>query len=279
MVGIQAKRMKNPVISKATSVKRVFEQPLRSYLERRRHDIRVRSETVRSIVETFSYDNVLDIGCGDGSISLPLLREGVHLTLLDFSASMVAIAKSRIPAAFHGNVAIRNADFMASSFPSNSYDLVLCLGLLAHVDSPEDFIAKAIDTVRPGGRIIIEFTDSHHFMWRLKGLLRHCAWPALQIGKLCGAWKPPDYRVNKLHLDRVVQMTKENGAELQSMFRYSAVPLPGIHRVLSQDMLYRMIRFTFGGWRSSRNSWLGNEYICLFTVPGARNGQRAGGVR
>ena len=58
--------------SKSPLVKAVFEDAGR-YLNRRRFDIRIRAETIGALVSGASFRNVLDIGCGDGSISLPLL--------------------------------------------------------------------------------------------------------------------------------------------------------------------------------------------------------------
>src|SRR5579863_9270615 len=130
------------IISKSASVKAVFEEPVRSYLERRRHDITIRSETVSSMMEGFEYHSLLDIGCGDGSISLPLLNQGVRMLLLDFSSSMLSLATSRVPPELEANVEIRNGDFMKEPLLPASYDIVLCLGLLAHVDSPEQFFKR-----------------------------------------------------------------------------------------------------------------------------------------
>ena len=56
----------------AVEVKALFEVP-EKYLGPRRYDIRVRVETVQQFTKTLHFDRVLDIGCGDGAISLPLL--------------------------------------------------------------------------------------------------------------------------------------------------------------------------------------------------------------
>jgi SAM-dependent methyltransferase len=52
-------------------------------------------ETVQELVRLSGDARVLDIGCGDGSISLPLLTGKTSLTLLDLSAKMLSIAKYR----------------------------------------------------------------------------------------------------------------------------------------------------------------------------------------
>src|ERR1039458_7265327 len=152
--------------SKSGLVKAAFERPQR-YLDKRRCDIRIRAETVRSFTAGQTFTRVLDVGCGDGSISLPLLSQATRMTLLDLSSGMASIAQSNVPQGFAENVEVRNEDFMTASFDSSCFDLIVCLGVLGHVDSPEEFIKKLSALLRPAGRLILEFTDSRHFMGRL----------------------------------------------------------------------------------------------------------------
>src|ERR1039458_272329 len=78
--------------SKSGLVKAAFERPQR-YLDKRRCDIRIRAETVRSFTAGQTFTRVLDVGCGDGSISLPLLSQATRMTLLDLSSGMASIAQ------------------------------------------------------------------------------------------------------------------------------------------------------------------------------------------
>ena len=59
--------------------------------------IPVRARIVRDWLSTTANSHVLDLGCGDGSISLPLLGAGNSLTLVDFSDRMLALAQSAAP--------------------------------------------------------------------------------------------------------------------------------------------------------------------------------------
>lgn len=81
---------------KSSLVRAVFEKPQR-YLTKRRFDIAIRAEIVQALVDGKKVRSVLDIGCGDGSLSLPLLSSKTKITLLDFSANMPAIARANIP--------------------------------------------------------------------------------------------------------------------------------------------------------------------------------------
>ena len=74
--------------------------------------MRIRIETVREFLKNPRFGHILDIGCGDGSISLPLLTTENRLTLLDMSEGMLARAKSGIPAGLSGSVETLKSDFM-----------------------------------------------------------------------------------------------------------------------------------------------------------------------
>ncbi len=164
--------------TKVNLVRSVFEEP-EWYFSRRAYDIRIRAETVQELASLGKGAHVLDIGCGDGSISLPLLTDQRRLTMLDLSTRMLSIAKSKVAARLLENVEIVNQDFMEATFTPGSFDLILCIGLLVHLVSPVDFIAKAVSLLKPDGSIIIECSDSSHFtlrllspVYKLKGLLR-----------------------------------------------------------------------------------------------------------
>lgn len=239
--------------SKVGHVRTFFEDP-RRYLPGRLFDVKVRAETVAEMLEGIEFKSVIDIGCGDGTISLPLLTAGKRLTLLDLSTSMTKLAQSNVPAGLQGNVTCVNQDFMQAKFEDGCFDVVVCIGVLAHVDSVPDFLGKVSRVLKPGGVLVLEFSDCKHFTGRL---LRG-------YQKLCALRKPRPYPLNALSIRRVRKWAAEQQLRIDSQFRYIQ-PLPFISRVMSQDAQYRMVRNIFGYAKRSRNAWLGNEYICLLT--------------
>ena len=104
------------------------------YLRRREFDIRIRAETVQDLTREGFFRHILDIGCGNGAISLPLLTKCVDLTLLDISTSMLSLAKDNTKAEFLSKVRLVNDDIMHAPLDPQYFDLVLCIGVLAHVD-------------------------------------------------------------------------------------------------------------------------------------------------
>jgi ubiquinone/menaquinone biosynthesis C-methylase UbiE len=241
--------------SKSALVKAVFEDA-GWYLTRREFDIRIRAETIKTLVSGVSVRNVLDIGCGDGSISLPLLNAKTTITLMDFSATMLLMARSKVPPELAANVRTRNEDFMAAPFDLASFDLIICVGVLAHVDSPDELLKKMATLLTPGGSVILQFTDSYHFIGRFSRAL----------GRLTAIVAPPRSPVNVTSRAQVGTLFDRHRFRVVSHFRYALPPLHGLAKIASQSFLYKMVRLVFGTVRRKRNSWLGNEHICLLAA-------------
>jgi|SRR5580700_6877631 2-polyprenyl-3-methyl-5-hydroxy-6-metoxy-1,4-benzoquinol methylase len=239
--------------SKTREVKKAFETP-EWYLDGTRENITIRTETVQEFLEGGKFDHILDIACGDATASTPLLTRSNRLTLLDISSGMLAHAQSKIPANLQSNVEIINEDFMKATLEPKSFDLIICLGMLAHVDSPAAVIAKIASLLRPNGTIIMESTDAGNVMSYL----------TIFHQKLASIRKPVPYHVNLLTRAEVVRMFGNHGIELCSIFRYTFSLFPGIHRVLDQKALYKVVRGMFGSSKKNRNAWLGKECIYLF---------------
>jgi ubiquinone/menaquinone biosynthesis C-methylase UbiE len=233
-------------------VRTLFDQRS-AYLDRRQLDIRLRRETVDRVIQGKHYGEILDIGCGDGSISIPLLNSKCRLTLLDVSPGMLSIARSRVPQEFSSQVKFVNQDFMQVPFEKNFFDLVICVGVLAHVVSPEDLIVKIASVLKPGGTLILECTNGHHFLDRLNQLRNHLAW----------LFHPPKYKMNILSATAIRKTSEKHGFKPLGEFRYG-LPLPGTGRFYSADGAYTTTRSLFGDIDKNRNRWLATQHIFHF---------------
>ena len=65
--------------TKIDQVKSLFESP-QPYLKRRRYNINIRAETVQYFLRNREFTRILDVGCGDGSASIPFLAAQKSLT-------------------------------------------------------------------------------------------------------------------------------------------------------------------------------------------------------
>jgi ubiquinone/menaquinone biosynthesis C-methylase UbiE len=233
-------------------VKSFFIQPER-YLLRSDYNIRIRAEVVKGFVGDNFFGSILDIGCGNGAISLPLLRQDTQLTLLDISSNMLSIARSHVPAEFSDNVKLVNDDFMHTELGFQSYDLILCLGVLAHVDSPEDVIAKMASLLKPSGSIIVQNSDSQHplgYLVNRYSILRNSL---LSI----------PYTINRLGGAKLVEMFGHRGLKITTVYRYN-LPIPGMARFFSSDNIYKFIKTIYGTYANNHRPWLGSE--CIYVL-------------
>jgi len=235
--------------SKIERVKSLFEVPDK-YLCPRQFDIQIRIETVKQFTENLTVDRVLDIGCGDGSISLPLLPRCKQLTLLDLSTKMLDLACKKIPGDRLDDVELINGSFIGSNLRPQSFDLILCVGVLAHVDSPAAVIAEIARLAKPGASIILEFTDSSHF-WGVPVILYH---------KLLNLLRPEPYALNRLNRRQVIGLCHDNNLIVSELYRYG-LPSPGTSSFAGQRQMYKITRYLFGPSNRNHNAWMGNEYI------------------
>ncbi|MDQ3673869.1 MAG: class I SAM-dependent methyltransferase, partial [Gemmatimonadota bacterium] len=128
----------------------------------------------------------LELGCGTGNLSLRLVASlpGTALTLVDGSAEMIAVTRSRIDQPKAGErirpelITVRFEDL---TLPPRSFDLVVSSISLHHVADKYSLYERIHQFLRPGGRFC--FTDQirgepeahHHVNWRT--WLDFCAQP------------------------------------------------------------------------------------------------------
>src|SRR5664279_595952 len=234
--------------SQVERVKPLFAKP-DWFLKKKRYNIRLRSEVVQEFLKGAQYSSILDIGCGDGSLSLPLLRPDAHITLLDISTDMLAAAQAQIPGELADNVRIVNGDFASEPFAPHSYDLIICVGVLAYVESLPNTIAKIAKLLKPGGTVITENTNSTHLLTRIYTSL------ARPIKS--------NYPITSVSSKSVTDLYDSHRFRLTGEFRYSLAQ-PGMGKVLSQDQMYRLVRFLHGSAGQNRNTWLANECMYCF---------------
>ncbi len=96
--------------------------------------------------------SILDIGCGAGLISNPLARKGYRVTGLDIAGGAIATANRFKPQG--SRVEYTVGDAYQLPYPSESFDVVMMLDFLEHVEDADRSIAEASRVLRQGGIFI-----------------------------------------------------------------------------------------------------------------------------
>lgn len=96
--------------------------------------------------------DVLDVGGGTGGFAVPLAALGHRVTVVDPSPDALASLQRRAGEAGVSVTATQgDAAGLLDVVPAGSAELVLCHGVLEHVDDVAPAVAALVDVLRPGG--------------------------------------------------------------------------------------------------------------------------------
>jgi len=221
---------------KTAKVKLFFEQP-QSYLHRT-FGVKLRAHLAYRLLLDEKKTTLLDIGCGEGSISLQFLHKAQQLTLIDLSEPMLALAKQNAPSNMRDRIDYLNVDFLDYQ-SEQKFDVILCFGVLAHVTSIERVISRIATFLNPGGICLLQFSDNAQWLTRLHHL----------VGKLRNrATDKYGYSLNRINYSDLLSLCQKSNLQLLDIQRYSLI-LPGMG-VLPDQFLYQLQRI------SQRTPWL-----------------------
>ena len=220
------------------------------YLKNSSDRISIRSTLVKEFLGDINNVRILDIGCGDGSLSLQFLNKTNSITFVDISDKMLEKVKEKVPPNLASNVLLINDSFDALS-DDKFFDIVICVGVIAHVPSVDLLFDKIVKVLKKNGLLIVETTPNPYPIGRL--LLPYYFLRDLIFGNL------DKYHKNRLKIVDLLKETKSKGFEQLRFVRYS-FPLPGMSH-WPQLLKLRYTLFTLNNKLMSR---FGSEYIFLF---------------
>jgi phosphatidylethanolamine/phosphatidyl-N-methylethanolamine N-methyltransferase len=99
-------------------------------------------------------ERVLEVGVGTG-INLSLYPKNCSVTGIDFSESMLEIARERAERKDIRNVRLLQMDAADLKFPDNAFDIVYAPYLISVVPDPVRVAGEMRRVCRPGGRVIL----------------------------------------------------------------------------------------------------------------------------
>lgn len=164
---------------------------------------------------------VLDVGCGSGVFCRLAADAGAHVTGLDAAASLVEIAKERVP---EGEFRVGDLQFLP--FDDDSFDVVLSIFAIIFTSDPPRAAAELLRVLAPGGRALLT-------TWVPEGGI-HTAFGA--IGRAMGALapEPPPPPFGWGEPDRVRGLFEPHGATVTFDERAATFTVPSAEEFLAE---------------------------------------------
>lgn len=107
-------------------------------------------ETVFGRAGMGPWTGLLDVGCGAGLACRIAASRGAHVTGVDASEELLAVARARLP-----NADFRQADLEELPFADGSFDLVTSFNALQYAGNPGAALAEAARVLRYRGVVAI----------------------------------------------------------------------------------------------------------------------------
>lgn len=135
--------------------------------------VRAIHKSVRHLLIQQRYEVIFDCGCGDGSVTAPIVCAGIQVHGLDFSPAMCMRAERQglIPVECdlltlqHQNI----FEYCGQSFPYPSSCILFCESL-GCIDIPLDFVARVIESNAETSDFVIAFPNGSALIRRAVSL-------------------------------------------------------------------------------------------------------------
>lgn len=104
---------------------------------------------------------VLDLGCGNGSLSQAIARQGYDVTGIEPSTSGIQLAQTQYPMCKFIEASIYNLPYANLE---NQFDVVVSAEVIEHLLYPRELVRAAKRCLKSGGQLIL--TTPYHGYWK-----------------------------------------------------------------------------------------------------------------
>ncbi len=127
-------------------------------------------------IAEWSQLKVLDVGCGGGFTCEFLAKRGAQVTGIDQSAACIEAANHHASEA-NLNINYRQSQAEQLPFDDDMFDVVVCVDVLEHVESPQQTIAEISRVLKPEGQFCFDtinrtWQSRMVMIWLLENVLR-----------------------------------------------------------------------------------------------------------
>lgn len=113
-------------------------------------------------IEKRKIDSVIDFGCGNGRLSIPLLMQGIHVTAVDVSNNSLKALSNKVSQIN----SIKNLLKTSQVLPDVLSKAIVGCDILHHVDL-DVYLSKIRNTLAPKGAIIFSEPNILNIAWSL----------------------------------------------------------------------------------------------------------------
>jgi len=133
----------------------------------------------------------LDVGCGSGAMLVTLSQRGYDTVGADISYAMVRKAKELAFKLRTPESLMCVADIEELPFKQESFDLVVCAGVIEYLDKDVTSLTELSRVLKPNGTVLITVTNAVTPFWLLESALKVMGlWSAVVTSAKGGAQFP-----------------------------------------------------------------------------------------
>lgn len=161
---------------------------------------------------------LLDCACGSGEITATILASGrfTGATVVDLSPKMLDLARQRVASDVKGmasdQLVLKSADIFEFALQAHAerYDLIVCLGLIAHTGRLDELLTRLSGLLKPKGKILLQSTLFDHTGTKI-------------VRALAGEryYRRYGYRISYFRHQDIVQAVQKAGLEIAATRRFT----------------------------------------------------------
>jgi 2-polyprenyl-3-methyl-5-hydroxy-6-metoxy-1,4-benzoquinol methylase len=226
--------------TKSTQVKDFFEQT-DIYLHKD-FGVKTRCRIARDLFKgKIVGKKIIDIGCGNGDVSLQFIEMAESIHFLDISSNMLEIVNSKIPPHFKHKIQLFNCDLNEFINPFQ-YDVVIAFGLIMHVNNPMQAIDGMAHLMVKDGYLLTQFTNCNNLITKINFLME----------KNSGSW------INKIDESTFIGFITKANFKIIKHLKYSLL-IKGLGKLPNSILLW----FHILTYTNKRLSKWGMDHVYL----------------
>jgi SAM-dependent methyltransferase len=102
---------------------------------------------------------ILDAGCGAGRIAQEAVKKGYNVFGMDYSYGMLVKADSIVNRVDQHNVKLCQGDIESVPLKESSFDVIICLGVVAYLRTEEKAFRELARALKPGGVLVVSIVN------------------------------------------------------------------------------------------------------------------------